>query len=142
METLYTAYASSTAGRDGKAATSDGALQVEISPPGVNRPGTTNPEQLFACGYAACFGGATTFVAKQKGIDFSQPVQVDSEVSLLKKPEGGFTIGVSLHVHLFGVTQDVGEQLVAEAHTVCPYSNATRGNVDVQLSVAASPAVA
>lgn len=142
METLYTAYASATGGRNGKAVTSDGALQVEISPPGVNRPGTTNPEQLFACGYAACFGGATEFVARQRSITFSQPVQVDSEVSLLKKPEGGFTIGVSLHVHLFGVPQDLAEQLVAEAHSFCPYSNATRGNVDVQLSVAASPAMA
>lgn len=142
METLYTAYASATGGRSGKAATSDGALNVALSSPGADKPGTTNPEQLFACAYAACFGGATEFVAKQKGISFIQPVQVDSEVSLLKKPEGGFTIGVNLHIHLFGVDQPTAEQLVADAHTVCPYSNATRGNVDVQLSVAATPAVA
>lgn len=133
METLYTAHASATAGRNGKAATSDGRLSVTLSHPvQPNRPATgTDPEQLFACGYAACYGGAVEFAARQLSHTLSAPVQVDSSVSLMKRPEDGFIIGVELVVHLAGVTQEEGEAITAKAHTICPYSNAVRGNVEV-----------
>lgn len=144
METLYTAHASATGGRDGKAATSDGRLSVSLSAPtSPQRPATgTDPEQLFACGYAACYGGAVAYAAKLMNTTLSAPVQVDSSVSLLKKPEGGFTIGVELVVHLEGVDQSQGEAICEKAHTICPYSNATRGNIDVSTSVVAKAAVA
>lgn len=137
METLYTAKATATAGRNGKAETSDGRLSVILTHPvAPNRPATgTDPEQLFACGYAACFGGAVEFVAKSDGHTLTQPVQVDSEVSLLKRPQGGFTIGVVLHVHLYGVSQKAAEAIVEKAHGVCPYSNATKGNIEVNTTV-------
>jgi Ohr subfamily peroxiredoxin len=144
METLYTAHASATGGRNGKAATSDGRLSVELTHP-VNpqRPATgTDPEQLFACGYAACYGGAVEFAAKQLGASLTAPVQVDSSVSLLKRAEGGFTIGVELVLHLEGVDQAQGEAIAAKAHTICPYSNATHGNINVSTSVVAQAAVA
>lgn len=137
MEKLYTAYATATAGRNGHAETSDGRLKVDLTHP-VNpqRPATgTDPEQLFACGYAACYGGALEFVAKQKGHTLTQPVQVESEVSLQKRPQGGFIIGVNLTVRLYGVTQEEGQVVVDEAHHVCPYSNAIRGNVEVNTTV-------
>ncbi|PZP39085.1 MAG: organic hydroperoxide resistance protein [Pseudomonas fluorescens] len=144
MEVLYTAHASATGGRHGKAATSDGRLQVSLTPPTMpNRPEHgTDPEQLFACGYAACFGGATEFAAKQLSIELTAPVQVDSSVSLLKRPEGGFIIGVDLVVHLQGVDEEQGKIVVEKAHTICPYSNATRGNITVNTTVVAVPAVA
>jgi osmotically inducible protein OsmC len=144
METLYTAHASATAGRNGKAATNDGRLQVDLTHPvQPNRPAHgTDPEQLFACGYAACFGGAVEFAARQMGINLTAPVQVDSAVSLLKRNEGGFTIGVELIVHLHGVDDDQGQAVVDKAHTICPYSNATRGNIEVSTSVVAMPAAA
>ncbi|MBI1308446.1 MAG: Ohr family peroxiredoxin [Proteobacteria bacterium] len=139
METLYTAKASATGGRNGKAATSDGRLKVLLTHPvAPGRPEVgTDPEQLFACGYAACFGGATEFAAKQKEVELTQPVQVDSEVSLLKKPDVGFTVGVKLTVHLPGIKQSVAEEVVELAHTICPYSNATKGNVAVETVVLA-----
>lgn len=139
MEKLYTANATAVAGRNGHAETSDGRLKVMLTQP-VNpqRPATgTDPEQLFACAYAACYGGAVEFVAKQRKASLTQPVQVDSEVSLLKRAQGGFIIGVSLTVRLYGVTQEEGEIIAQEAHHVCPYSNSIRGNVDVGTRVVA-----
>ncbi|RYG59447.1 MAG: Ohr family peroxiredoxin [Alphaproteobacteria bacterium] len=102
----------------------------------------TDPEQLFACGYAACFGGAVEFAARQMGVNLTAAVQVDSAVSLLKRDEGGFTIGVELLVHLEGVDDAQGQAVVDKAHTICPYSNATRGNIEVSTSVVATPAAA
>ncbi len=135
MDVLYTANATTTGGRNGYAETDDGRLSVNLSHPVLpNRPATgTDPEQLFACGYAACFGGAVEFVAKQDGVTLDAPVRVASTVRLLKRPEGGFTIGVELDVTLTGVATPVAETLVAKAHQVCPYSNATRGNIEVLL---------
>jgi len=144
METLYTAHASATNGRDGKAATSDGRLSVTLSHPvQPNRPATgTDPEQLFACGYAACYGGAVAFAAKLLGHELTAPVQIDSSVSLLKRPEGGFTISVELVAHLQGVDDAQGRAITDKAHTICPYSNATRGNIEVSTQVVATPAAA
>lgn len=137
MEKLYTTAATAVAGRNGHAETADGRLKVELTHP-VNpqRPvNGTDPEQLFACAYAACYGGAVEFVARQKGVSLTQPVQVESEVSLCKRPQGGFIIAVKLNVKLYGIEQDVGEVIAEEAHHVCPYSNAIRGNVEVETAV-------
>jgi len=148
MDILYTTQASATAGRNGKAATSDGRLNVSLSHPvQPNRPETgTDPEQLFACAYAACFGGAVEYAAKTLGASLTAPVQVDSRVSLGKLPEHAefmrFGITVELVVHLHGVDDADGERIVERAHQICPYSNATRGNVEVTTTVVAVPAVA
>lgn len=147
MDTLYTAHATATGGRNGKASTNDGRLSVELTTPvQPNRPATgTDPEQLFACGYAACYGGAVEYAAKLLGYSLTAPVQVDSEVSLNafeKTPNMRFIISVSLNVHLQGVTEAQGQEITEKAHTICPYSNATRGNIDVSTSVQAVPAAA
>jgi Ohr subfamily peroxiredoxin len=147
MDTLYTAHATATGGRDGKASTNDGRLSVELTAPtNPNRPATgTDPEQLFACGYAACFAGAVGYAAKLLGHSLTAPVQVDNEVSLLaieKTPNMRFGIAVQLTVHLEGVDQAQGEEIVEKAHTICPYSNATRGNIEVETVVVATAAAA
>lgn len=137
MKVLYTAKATTIGGRAGTAKTDDGVLDLKLSAPGVNKPGTTNPEQLFACGYAACFGGAVEFVARSKKID-PGTVTVASEVSL-RQGDDGFSLAVILNVSLANVSGPEAEALVKEAHGVCPYSKATRGNIDVQLKVAGQP---
>ena len=148
MDVLYTTTATATGGRQGSAATSDGRLKVALSHPVMKpRPETgTDPEQLFACAYAACYGGAGEYVCKQQGLPLSQPVQVTATVQLLKKGQTGplvnFAIGVELHVELHGISQAQADEVIATAHTVCPYSNATRGNVAVMTTVQAVPAVA
>lgn len=133
MKTLYTAHATVKGARNGHAETSDGALKLELATPGAPnaKPGTTNPEQLFACGYAACFGGAVEFVAKQQKLDASG-AKVHSDVSL-NQDDKGFFISVTLSVEIPNLDQKQAEQLVAAAHQVCPYSKATRGNIEVTL---------
>jgi Ohr subfamily peroxiredoxin len=131
---IYTAEATVTGGRmHGHGRTSDGELDVQLRPPGDDDPGT-NPEQLFAVGYAACFEGALATVARRERTEIGD-VSIDSRVSLVTGPERSFTIAVGLDVTLPGL-EDAGEaaRLVAAAHKVCPYSNATRGNIDVQLT--------
>jgi osmotically inducible protein OsmC len=147
MDKLYTANASATGGRNGKAATSDGRLSVELTAPtNPQRPATgTDPEQLFACGYAGCYGGAVEYAAKLLGYSLSAPVQVDSSVTLYKtqdQPNMTFGIGVELVVHLQGVSEVQGQEITEKAHTICPYSNATRGNIEVNTRVIATAAAA
>ena len=114
--------------------TDDGALDVQLRPP--NEGGGTNPEQLFAVGYAACFEGAIGVVGAAREGWRSATSSIDSQVSLLPTEERGFQIGVVLDVTLPQVDDaELAEQIVRDAHKVCPYSNATRGNVDVALSV-------
>ena len=134
---LYTAQATVTGGRiAGHGVTSDGALDVQMRmPPELGgEGGGTNPEQLFAVGFAACFEGALGTVARRRRAEIGD-VEVVSRVSLLPTPERGFKLAVELDVVLPGV-QDPAEaiQLVADAHAVCPYSNATRGNIEVHLT--------
>ena len=139
VEVLYSTQARATGGRDGRSGTLDGSFDVQLSTPkelgGAGGPGN-NPEQLFASGYAACFLGAMKFVASQKS-DLSIPddTTVTATVGIGPRSEGGFGLEVSLDVTLPGLPADQAEDLVAEAHQVCPYSNATRNNVDVKLSV-------
>ena len=136
MKTLYTDHATSVAGRDGYAKTDDGSLSVTLSRPGSGKPGT-NPEQLFACGYSACFGGALEFAAKQKGIAVAE-IKIESTVNL-NQDDNGFNISVVLNIILQGVDGATSHALVNAAHGICPYSKATRGNIDVTLQVDGQP---
>jgi lipoyl-dependent peroxiredoxin len=130
---LYTAKTHTTGGRDGAARASDGRLDVRLSTPGTAGTGT-NPEQLFAAGYAACFGSALGVVGRQAKVDVSDAA-VTAEVGIGKQGEG-FGLKVALRVELpESVDAETGRKLVEQAHQVCPYSNATRGKVDVRLTV-------
>ncbi|MDE2338225.1 MAG: organic hydroperoxide resistance protein [Gammaproteobacteria bacterium] len=134
---LYTAHAKATGGRDGSAATDDGRLKVKLSvPKELGGPGGegTNPEQMFAVGYAACFIGAIKFVAGRDKVAVPADTSIESSVGIGQIP-AGFGINVELKVSLPGVARESAERLVSEAHKVCPYSNATRGNIDVTLIV-------
>jgi osmotically inducible protein OsmC len=138
VNVLYRTKATATGGRDGKSATADGALSVTLSTPkelgGAGGPGN-NPEQLFAAGYSACFLGAMKFVASQGGPKVPADTTVTAEVGIGPRSEGGFGLEVALEISLPGVPKAEAEALVEKAHQVCPYSNATRNNIDVKLSV-------
>ena len=130
---LYTAKSHVTGGRDGAAKTDDGRLQVQLSSPGTSGTGT-NPEQLFASGYAACFIGAMKAVGGKIGIPVPQDVSIDAEVDLGPIPNA-YGIAVRMKISLPGLDAEAAKQLVAAAHEVCPYSNATRGNIPVELTL-------
>ncbi|MEU1825191.1 organic hydroperoxide resistance protein [Streptomyces abikoensis] len=136
MEALYTAVATATHGREGRAVSSDGLLDVQLALPaqlGGNGAGT-NPEQLFAAGYAACFASALGLVGRQAKVDLGDAA-VTAEVGIGKEGEG-FGLAVTLRVELpDAVDAATGRKLVEQAHQVCPYSNATRGNIPVELVV-------
>lgn len=136
-QVLYTAHATATGGREGSAKSDDGALEVRLSTPtnlgGAGGSGT-NPEQLFAAGYSACFLGAMKFVAGQQKLKLSDDTHVSADVGIGPIP-AGFAITVALNVHIPDLSLADAQALVEKAHQVCPYSNATRGNVDVQLNV-------
>jgi Ohr subfamily peroxiredoxin len=137
QQVLYTAHATATGGRDGAAASDDGRLNVKLSVPkglGGDDGAGTNPEQLFAAGYAACFMGAMKFVAGQKKIALPAGLKIDSDVGIGPIPNG-FGIQVTLNIHVPGVERAVADEVVQAAHIVCPYSNATRGNIDVALNL-------
>ena len=130
---LYTANAHTTGGRDGAGKTSDGRLDVKLSSPGTSGTGT-NPEQLFAVGYSACFIGAIKAVAGMKKIAVPEGVAVDAEVDLGPTTHG-YGIAVRLKVTLPGMEREAAQALVDAAHGVCPYSNATRGNIPVEITL-------
>jgi lipoyl-dependent peroxiredoxin len=138
VNVLYHASARATGGRDGHSATLDGAVDLKLSTPkelgGAGGTGV-NPEQLFATGYAACFLGAMKFVATQGGPKVPADATVTSTVGIGPRSEGGFGLEIALEISLPGVERSAAETLVAKAHQVCPYSNATRNNIDVQLTV-------
>ena len=130
---LYTARAHTTGGRDGASRTDDGRLDVTLSSPGTSGSGT-NPEQLFAAGYAACFHSALKMVARTRKIAIEDSA-VTAEVGIGQLDSGGFGLTVALHAEIGGVDQATADELVAAAHEVCPYSNATRGNIEVTLNL-------
>ncbi|WP_240223206.1 organic hydroperoxide resistance protein [Rheinheimera hassiensis] len=136
MDILYKAVVTSTGGRDGAAKSSDGLLEVKLAAPKElgGGGGATNPEQLFAAGYSACFIGAMKFVAGQSKQVLPADVSLRAEVGI-GKIEGGFGLDVDLFISLPGMDKAAAQQLVEKAHHVCPYSNATRGNIDVRLHV-------
>ena len=138
---LYTAQATSTGGRTGTTESSDGKIKLQLSTPkelgGDSGPGT-NPEQLFAAGYSACFIGAMKAVAGMQKIKLPADVSIKADVSIgpMSGKPGAFGIAVAMVVSVPGMEKAAAEALVKTAHEVCPYSNATRGNIDVALSVA------
>jgi Ohr subfamily peroxiredoxin len=134
---FYTAEATVTGGRDGHGRTSDGKLDVELRRP-TEMSGTgegTNPEQLFAVGYAACFLGALGVAAQRAGVTLPNDLRIDSRVGLGQQGDA-FGIQVALTVTIPGIDREQARELVDRAHRICPYSNATRGNIAVDLSVA------
>lgn len=136
MNALYTTTAKTHGGRNGHVETTDGLLKLDLAMPKElgGQGGATNPEQLFAAGYAACFESAIRHIARLQKIALKD-ASMTSVVSLYPTPTQGFKLGVELHAHIEGLSQDDAETLVAKAHEVCPYSNAVRGNIDVQLKV-------
>lgn len=137
VDVKYTTKATATGGRDGSARSEDGVLDVKLSTPkelgGAGGDGT-NPEQLFAAGYSACFIGALKFVAGQQKIALPASTSIEGSVGIGPIPTG-FGIEVELKISIPGLDRAVVEDLVQKAHVVCPYSNATRGNIDVTLTV-------
>jgi Ohr subfamily peroxiredoxin len=138
VDVKYTTEATATGGRDGQAATADGSLKVSLATPkelgGGGGPGN-NPEQLFAAGYSACFLGAMKHVASQEKMKVPADTKVTATVGIGPRSEGGFGLDIALKVALPGLERAQAEALVEKAHHVCPYSNATRNNVDVRLTV-------
>ena len=135
MKPLYTATATTTAGRNGHSETSDGKIKFDLNLPkelGGSGVGT-NPEQLFACGYSACFGGAIDLVARQKK-HVLKHIEVTAKVVLNQTDAGGFALSAEIHANLPELSKADAEAIVAEAHKVCPYSNATRNNIEVKVS--------
>lgn len=130
---LYTAHAHTTGGRDGQSKSDDGRLSVALSSPGTAGTGT-NPEQLFAAGYSACFIGALKAVAGVKKITLPDDLSIDASVDLGKIPDA-YGIAVRLDVSLPGMDRVAAQDLLEAAHQVCPYSNATRGNIEVTITL-------
>ena len=138
VDVRYTTSATATGGRDGRAATKDGSFDVKLATPkelGGGGGQGNNPEQLFAAGYSACFLGAMKFVASQGGPKVPDNTTVTATVGIGPRSEGGFGITTQLDISLPGMDKEQARQLVEKAHQVCPYSNATRNNVDVKLNV-------
>ncbi|EMQ2083949.1 organic hydroperoxide resistance protein [Yersinia enterocolitica] len=134
---IYRAKAKATGGRDGRATSSDGVLDVKLGVPkemGGAGGAVTNPEQLFAAGYSACFLGALKFVASKEKVKIPDDASIEGTVGIGAIPTG-FGIEVQLDISLPGIERSVAEDLVKKAHVVCPYSNATRGNIDVTLNI-------
>jgi osmotically inducible protein OsmC len=131
---LYTGRTHVTGGRDGTARSDDGRLDIRLSPPGSPAPGT-NPEQLFAAGWSACFIGAMTIAAKAQGIALPAGTAVDAEVDL-GTGEGGYFLQARLNVSLPGIEAGAARAIADAAHQTCPYSKATRGNIAVEIALA------
>jgi osmotically inducible protein OsmC len=133
---VYTAHSTATGGRDGRAKSSDGILDIKLAVPKEmgGQGGGTNPEQLFAAGYSACFIGAMRFVAGQEKLAMPADVSITGNVGIGPIP-GGFGLQVELQISLPGMDRAKAQALVEKAHHVCPYSNATRGNIEVKLTL-------
>ncbi|MQA41219.1 organic hydroperoxide resistance protein [Rugamonas aquatica] len=134
-QVLYTAKTHTTGGRDGNARSSDGRLDLQLSPPGGNGQGT-NPEQLFAAGWSACFIGALGHAARAMKVRLPADLAVDAEVDL-GTAGGAYLLQARLNVSLPGLEREVGQALIEAAHQTCPYSKLTRGNIHVELALAA-----
>jgi lipoyl-dependent peroxiredoxin len=143
IQKLYTAVAKATGGRDGRAVSDDQVIDIPLSTPkalgGAGKAGATNPEQLFAAGYSACFDSALSLVARLAKTPITGST-VEAHVSLGKDETGGFGLAVELFVNIPNMELSQVENLVQQAHQVCPYSRATRGNVEVQLHASNNPA--
>ncbi|KAF1012210.1 MAG: Organic hydroperoxide resistance protein OhrB [Pseudomonas fluorescens] len=132
---LYTGKTHTTGGRDGASHSDDLRLDIKLAPPGARAEGT-NPEQLFGAGWSACFIGAMGLAAKALEVRLPADTAVNAEVDLVNNPELGYFLQARLSVSLPGVDRGVAQQLIDRAHQTCPYSKATRGNIDVQITLA------
>lgn len=130
---VYTGKTHTTGGRDGASRSSDAELDIALSPPGSNRTGT-NPEQLFAAGWSACFLGAIGKAASEHKLRLPADAAIDAEVDLALD-DGGFSLIARLNVSLPGIDRETAETLTARAHEICPYSKATRGNIAVDINI-------
>lgn len=137
-KTLYTAHVHTVGGREGAAQSSDKQLDIKLSTPGTGRPGT-NPEQLFAAGWSACFEGALGLVAKEAGIQLPAGTAVDAEVHLHSGETEGYFLTARLNVTIPGVAEDVAQSLIERAHETCPYSKMTRSGIDASVTLAQLP---
>ena len=137
IQKVFTAQAKVQGGRDGHVTTANHALDLSLSTPkemgGAGKAGATNPEQLFAAGYAACFEGALGVAARQAKVKLEK-VTVEALIGFGQAEDGGYGISADLHVSLPGMAQQQAEELVAAAHVICPYSRATKGNIEVSLT--------
>ncbi|ABC92666.1 putative stress-induced OsmC-like protein [Rhizobium etli CFN 42] len=131
---IYTGKTSTTGGRDGASRSSDGRLDVTLSPPGSSGAGT-NPEQLFAAGWSACFLGAIGRAAAERQLRVSADAAINAEIDLVSN-DGGYVLQARLNAKLPGIEMDLARSLIERAHQLCPYSKATRGNIAVELNVA------
>jgi osmotically inducible protein OsmC len=140
MKPLYSTKVTAVGGRSGSVKSDDGLLDLTLALPKAlgGKGGATNPEQLFAAGYAACFENAVIHVsrAQNKRVN-DDDIKVVADVALVSNGNGGFSLTVLLDVEIIGVDQETAESIVAQAHDVCPYSNAVKGNIDVQLKISA-----
>lgn len=138
LKVLATAHATAIGGRNGHTESDDGLVSVDLSVPksmgGPGKDGTTTPEHLFAAGYAACFGGACEFMSRQLKL-IPSSLTIKSAVSIGQTPEGGFGLAVELTAEVGGLSQEDAEKVVAAGHGLCPYSNAIKGNVPVDIKV-------
>jgi len=134
-KTIYTAKVHTVGGREGAAKSSDGQLDIKLSTPGATKPGT-NPEQLFAAGWSACFEGALAYVAQQAGTRIPAETAIDAEVQLHLDDAEGFFITGRLNVSLPGLPEEVAQDLIERAHKTCPYSKMTQGGIDAQVALA------
>ncbi|SFG07107.1 peroxiredoxin, Ohr subfamily [Halobacillus alkaliphilus] len=133
---MFTAHATAQGGRNGHVKSDDGLIDLNLVMPGEGDEKGSNPEQLFAAGYSACYDGALNLVASKKKKDIDSEITAD--VSLLKdESDNGFKVGVVLNVQVKGVSQEEAEELAEEAHKVCPYSKATSGNINVEINTKA-----
>jgi Ohr subfamily peroxiredoxin len=137
LKVLYTSHATAKGGRNGHTQNEDGTVSVDLSVPkamgGPGKPGTTTPEDLFAAGYAACFGGACDFIAKSVLKLNPKSIEIDCAVGIGTRDEGGFGLKADLTARIGGLSDDDARRLVEKAHEVCPYSNATRNNIEVNV---------
>ena len=135
-DVMFTSHATAKGGRNGHVKSDDGLIDLNLAQPGESNEKGSNPEQLFAAAYSACYDGALNLVADKRKKDIDS--EITGDVSLMKDPaDGGFKIGAVLNVKVKGVSQEEAEELAEEANKVCPYSKATRGNIDVELNVTA-----
>ncbi|UOG76467.1 organic hydroperoxide resistance protein [Hymenobacter tibetensis] len=137
IDKIFTAQALAKGGRDGHVSTNNNVLDIDLSTPkemgGPGKPGSTNPEQLFAAGYAACFEGALGVAARQAKVKL-EGVTVEALIGFGKAEDGGYGISADLHINIPGIEQSQAEELVEAAHGICPYSRATKGNIEVNLT--------
>jgi lipoyl-dependent peroxiredoxin len=133
-QTLYTAHVHVTGGREGVARSSDARLDIRLSTPGTPGPGT-NPEQLFAAGWSACFEGAMAIAAKAKGVALPEGLAIDAQVEL-RLGDDGYALAARLDVHVPALDPEIARQIIEAAHRTCPYSRAVRGNIETVVALA------